>query len=77
MRDLPSESDEPVIIGFSPSMDGSTDEEVMELANHLQEHSPLGMTGAEAFRMARAQAPHNQIPTFRRAIEIAMGELAA
>lgn len=66
----------PVVIGFSPSMAGSETDEVMFLANHLQENAPLGPDGSEAFRMARAQAPHNQIATFRKAIEIAMGELA-
>lgn len=68
--------EEPVVIGFSPSMAGSDADEITHFADHLQAHAPLGPDGAEAFRMARAQAPHNQIPTFRKAIEIAMRELA-
>lgn len=62
--------------GFSPSMAGSENEDIMDFAQHLQTNAPLGPNGQEAFRMARAQAPQHQIATFRRAIEIAMSELA-
>ena len=72
---LAENHEEPAVIGFSPSMKGSDADEITDFANHLQANAPLGPNGAEAFRMARAQAPHNQILTFRKAIEIAMSEL--
>ena len=62
--------------GFSPSMAGSENEDVMDFAKYLEANAPLGIDGREAFRMANAQHVDKQAATFRMAIQIAMGELA-
>ena len=62
--------------GFSPSMAGSEHDDILDFAEHLQTKAPLGIDGKEAFRMANAQQPEHRIDTLRKAIEVAMRELA-